>query len=565
MNRPLSPWKNLAWLFPVVLFLIATLSNLELPGIQDDEVYYVPPAAALLKQQYDTDYVQIDPSVIHLFGRPFPLMFNYYTSFLRTYLTLPVFALGGINVATIRGSAIFLDALALLFFMAFTQRLTQRAAIAMVSGIFLALDASFVAYAHNDAVALALMMALKGIGLWALLRWWQQPPSTRGTFLYLGAFAMGLGITDRASFLWLPMALAPTLLLVCGKNRLQELFVRLRPGRRWIFALAAFAAGASVFIAFNLATLGGTFSPMASAFDNTTGGADNLDFFGNLHLRLRMLTDVLGGGYLQHFILGEISYQTRAWHFEGSPLSWLVPLAFAYFAGRSTLHFITRTRPDRPVLLLLSMTFWIFLFTCFTPTLHRGHQLLMLYPFPHILVALFLFDVVALLRQTWLRRFVRSETWLVAGLVVLIGAAAAPAIFAYHRMLQQTGGRGVWSEANYEIVAEADRHPERTIVCMDWGFNANLLAFTKQPVRALRNYANTRRSHQELAQLFDSSHVFLLHAPEYTYIPGAREEFFAALKLGKGRVDTLRVFHQREGQPVAYLVHVRRQDAASNE
>ncbi len=552
-NTRTSLWQKLfVYLLPAALFLSAALPNLDLPGLQYDELYYVPPAAALLKQQYDTDYVKIDPSVVHVFGRPLPVMFNYYTSFLRTYLTLPAFALWGINVATVRGSSIVLGVLALFFFIAFTRRLTGRAEIAFLSGVLVALDASFFAYARNDYVAVSLMMALKGAGLWALLRWWQED-EIRG--LYLGAFFFGLGISDRASFLWIPLTLAPALVLMHGKAILPEVRQRLPQRKHWLLAALIFALGAAPFIAFNLATFGGTFAPMAGNFSNTSGGANNLDFFSNLYLRVQMLVEVLNGGYLEHFITGDKNYQTSSWKFSGSPLSWLAPLAFAYFAVKTAMRFGSRLPVKRSLVFLLAMILGLLLFTCFTPTLHRGHQLLILYPFPHILVALFLFEM--LLRQRALLRFsARTMEKLLVAMITVVGFAMSEPILEYHLLLLRTGGRGVWSDAIYEIVAEAEAHPERTIVCMDWGFNANLLSLTQQRVRTLRNYETTRRTPEQLAQLFNAEHAFLLHAPEYTYVPGAREEFFAAVNYARAKVDTLRLFHQREGQPVAYLLRV---------
>lgn len=548
--------KLFLYLIPAALFLSATLPNLDLPGVQYDELYYVPPAAALLKQQHDMDYVKIDPSVVHIFGQPLPVMFNYYTSFVRTYLTLPMFALAGINIATVRGSSIAQGLLALLFFIAFTRRLTSRAEIAFVAGVLLALDASFTAYAHNDYVAVSLMMALKAAGLWALVRWWQEDEAR---WLYLGAFLFGLGISDRASFLWLPLSFAPALVLMYDKAAWRELSQRLTERKVWLLAVLAFALGAAPFLAFNLATRGGTFSPMAGNFSNTSGGADNLDFFGNLYLRVQMLVEVLNGGYLDHFIAGEKDYQTSQWNFSGSPLSWLAPLAFVYFVAKVTIRLVSRLPVKRGLIFLLAMALGLLFFSCFTPTLHRGHQLLMLYPFPHILVALFLFEM--LLRQRALLRFsARAMERLLVAVVIILGFAMTKPILQYHQMLMQTGGRGVWSDAIYEVIAEADAHPERTLVCMDWGFNANLLSLTKERVRTIRNYETTRRTPEELARLFNEQHAFLLHAPEYTYVAGAREDFFSAVNDARAKVDTLRVFHQRDGQPVAYLVNVSRPD-----
>ncbi len=551
-TRSIFGQKLILYIIPVCLFLSATLPNLGLPGLQYDELYYVPPAAALLKQQYDTDYVKIDPAVVHMMGKPLPVMFNYYTSFLRTYVTLPVFALWGINFATVRGSSIALGVIALMFFIAFTRRLTGRIEIAFFSGVLVALDASFTAYAHNDYVATSLMMALKGAALWALLRWWQEGATH---WLALGAFLVGLGISDRASFLWIPLTFAPALVLLYGTQTIAELRQRLPQRKHWLIAAFAFALGAAPFIAFNIATLGGTFTPMASTFDNTSGGANNLDFFGNLYLRLKMLVEVLNGGYLNHFILGEKSYQTIRWNFSGSPLSWLVPLAFAYFAAKLSMRLIARLPVKRSIVFLLVLTLGLLLLTCFTPTLHRGHQLLILYPLPHILVPLFVFEL--LLRQRALLRFsARTLERLLVGIMLVLAVAMSKPILEYHSMLMRTGGRGVWSSAIYDIIAEVDAHPERTVVCMDWGFNANLLSLSQERIRTLRNYETTRRSPEQLAQLFNRAHVFLLHAPEYTYVTGAREDFFAAVNWARAEIDTLRIFQQREGQPVAYLVGV---------
>ncbi|MDZ7343396.1 MAG: hypothetical protein ONA90_02655 [candidate division KSB1 bacterium] len=556
MNCQATWWRILVFFVPAALFLCGTLPHLELPGIQYDEVYYVPPAAALLKHQYDMDYVMLNPSVIHIGGRPLPVMFNYYTSFFRTYLTLPVFALFGINVYTIRLSSIALGTMALIFFVAFARRLTNRSEIALASGIFLALDASFIAYTHNDHVVVSTMMVLKGGALWALLRWWQQPQPHGKTFLYLGAFLAGLGITDRVSFAWLLMALAPTLLLIYGKKFWHEISLRVRNQKELIIASGALALGASVFLAFNAATLGGSFSPMLDNFRKTAGGVDNLAFFDNLYLRLQMLTEVLNGSYLNHFILGEINYRTNGWHFSGSPLSWLVPLAFIYFFAKSIIHAFSGRTAARIPLFLLSMTAWLLLFSCFTPTVHRGHQLLLLYPFPHILAALFVFELASVTYQK-LKHVFFSLQGLAWGMILLLSVLAVRPVMAYHHMLQQTGGRGVWSDAIYDIIAEVDHRPDRVVVCMDWGFNANILSLTKNRVRTIRNYYDhTRRRPDQLAQLFDSTHVFLLHAPEYSYLPAPREDFFAAVTLANAKVDTLRVFYQREGQAVAYLLQV---------
>jgi len=559
MNRNGALQRFLIAAIPAAIFLCATLMNLRLPGIQYDEVYYVPPAAALLKNQLDADYVMLDPSVIHLFGKPLPLMFNYYTSFFRTYLTLPVFALFGIGVETIRGSSIALGVGALIFFIAFARRLTKNSAIAFAAGLMFALDASFVAYVRNDFAVVATMMALKGVVLWALLRWWQEGEAK---YLYLGVFFTGLGITDRASFLWIPMAIIATLILIYRKNLVDEIRRRLDSTKKIFLSCVSLGIGASIFLAFNVATRGGTFTPMAGNFGETSGGTNNFAFLENFYLRLQMLADVLGGGYFNHFIAGEKAYQTTAWNFSGSPLSWLVPLAFVYFfikmIAEGLYKFARSGAPkanQKPLLFILIMTFVLLALSCFTPTLHRGHQLLMLYPLPHLLVAMFVFDAIKLFAQKVKTLNAAAVNFIVLVFILLICAASARQVFTYHAMIKETGGRGAWSDAIYQIVEEVDRHPERAVVCMDWGFNANILSLTKNPVKTIRNYyPDTRRTPEKLSELFDGTHTFLFHASEYSLMPGPRGDFARAVALSGARVDTLRLFYQRDGRLLALLV-----------
>jgi hypothetical protein len=497
------------------------------------------------------DYVKLDPSVVHIDGKPFPLMFNYYTSFLRTYLTLPLFALFGIDVITVRLSSILFGTVGLMFFAAFARRLTGSSGLALTAGLFLALDPSFVGYTHNDYVAVSTMMAWKGIALWTLIRWWR---GERAQWLAAGMFFVGLGVTDRASFLWIPISLAAAFLLIERKDAWKK-FKGLWPGTSGaILCISSGILGASIFLAFNIATMGGSFVPMAETFRQTSGGVDNTDFLATLYMRMQMLTDVLGGGYLLHFLQGENSYQTMAWHFSGSPLSWLVPLSFAFYFVRSVRGLISGASVHRVALFLTSMTACVLVLTCFTPTIHRGHQLLMLYPFPHILVAMFLHEMLL-----WISHFGKLRRVSVSvGLIVLglLSLWQGERVVAYHAMLRESGGRGVWSDAISSIVAEADRQPDKTYVCMDWGFNANILSLTKNRVQTIRSYGTARRSPEELVTLFTERHRFLVHAEESEYLAGGGVLLRDAAGKVEARIDTLITFTHRAGDPVAHMLRI---------
>lgn len=123
---------------PVLVLLGLALPNLRLPGLQYDELYYVPPAVRLLYGELGGEPIAIDPSTIYLWGRPFPLMFNYYTSFLRTYLALPVFAVCGVTPESVRGISLALAGGALILGFFFLRRLFRDYRPAFLTCLLLA-------------------------------------------------------------------------------------------------------------------------------------------------------------------------------------------------------------------------------------------------------------------------------------------------------------------------------------------------------------------------------------------------------------------------------------------
>lgn len=549
---------------PVLVLLSLALPNLRLPGLQYDELYYVPPAVRLLYGQLGGEPIAIDPSTIYLLGRPFPLMFNYYTSFLRTYLALPVFAVAGITPESVRGISLALAAGALVFSFFFFRRLFRDYRPAFLTCMLLACDPSFVLYSRQDYAAIGTMMVLKMSGFWALLKWWQDKNNRH---LYLGLFLLGLGISDRASFLWIVFALAPAVVLVKWREAFARIAVLWRDKGAFFGAMAATAAGAAIFLAFNLATGGGTFRPMAQNFEKTElGGVNNLQFFDNFWLRCQMLTDLLSGHYLPQSYDSNGAYQTAAWHWGPSPLAWLIPAAFIAVLLQQILQKLRKQPGGVTSVFLLALSFLIFVQTCFTPTKLSGQQLLLLYPFIHALAAAAIMNVFDFFfSDTRSKRasarfgnaFSRMKTTIaMVGLTFVLLLSARP-VFAYHHAILETGGKGVWSDAIYALADFLREHPDKTVVCMDWGFNQNLLSLSAGKIKTERNYyAHRRMPLEQLAARFDEHHWFLFHAPEYTLQSWPREDFSHAVQWHASAVDTVKKFYQRNGEVVAYLLQI---------
>lgn len=553
---------------PVLVLLGLALPNLRLPGLQYDELYYVPPAVRLLYGQLGGEPIAIDPSTIYLGGRPFPLMFNYYTSFLRTYLALPVFAVCGVTPESVRGLSLALAGGALIFGFFFLRRLFRDYRPAFLACLLVACDPSFVLYSRQDYAAIGTMMLLKMSGFWALLKWWQDK---KNLYLYLGLFLLGLGISDRASFLWIVFALVPAVGLVKWREAFTRMAALWRDRPSFFKAMAAAVAGASIFLAFNLATGGGTFMPMAQNFEKTElGGVNNLQFFDNFFLRCQMLTDLLGGHYLPQSYDSNGAYQTAAWHWGPSPLAWLIPAAFIGVVLQQIRRKLKKQTADAALVFLLTLGFLIFVQTCFTPTKLSGQQLLLLYPFIHALAAAAIVSVFDRIPPGANKKsvssrlgefFMHTKTAVaIIGVTFVLVLSAWP-VFAYHRAIVITGGKGVWSDAIYTITDFLREHPGKTVVCMDWGFNQNLLSLSAGKIKTERNYyAHRRMPLEQLAARFDEQHLFLFHAPAYTLQSWPREDFDRALEMRTARVDTVKKFYQRNREEIAYLLKVQSGD-----
>src|ERR1043165_5247874 len=94
-----------------VVFLALCLYQLELPGLYPDEAFDVVPSMQILLG-HPVD-VQRGAGV-HLFGTDFPLMSSSdYQGVTSTYLVLPFFAIGGINVYSLRLMSVLVGVLGL--------------------------------------------------------------------------------------------------------------------------------------------------------------------------------------------------------------------------------------------------------------------------------------------------------------------------------------------------------------------------------------------------------------------------------------------------------------------
>jgi hypothetical protein len=284
-----------------LLFLALTLPQLDLPGLYPDEAFDVIPAMQLLLGH---DVEVLDNAGLNIFGLNLPLMSSSaYQGVTSTYLAIPFFAIGGINVISLRVMTIMvgLIAIVLSFFLA---RAWFGAPTARLTVLLLAVSPAWVFWSRLGVYVVSEVVPIAAGAMLAFTTWVRKRPlGGRNGLFYLGAFLLGLGLTTKLLFLWVISALLICALILYGRNVWAHRKEWNREGFRWArigsLALLSFCAGASPFLLYNVMTRG-TYHLLRGSVSNigaTTHGVDNTAFIRNLWTEADAFKVLLDGGY----------------------------------------------------------------------------------------------------------------------------------------------------------------------------------------------------------------------------------------------------------------------------
>jgi hypothetical protein len=98
------------------------------------------------------------------------------------------------------------------------------------------------------------------------------------------------------------------------------------------------------------------------------------------------------------------------------------------------------------------------------------------------------------------------------------------------QLIQQTGGRGRWSESLDAFCRENRSRSDLTIVSLDWGFNEQLMFLTDGPELAERFWGFD----QSLPVMPTGPHyLYLVHPPKYSEFRYDQAYLNAAQKSGQ--------------------------------
>lgn len=493
----------------VVLFLALSLKNIDLPALYYDEALDVVPAMQLVQ---GTPVEAVRGAGVDIGGRTLPLMVMDYVGTVNTYLAVPLFALLGVSVTSVRLLPVLLAALSLLLGYRLASRLFDWR-VAAGATLLLAVDPSYVFFSRMGIHVTSVMTVFALGSLLAVLRWRDDG---RKRWLALGGLLLGLGLWAKVLFLWWIIALA----IMWGATTLSSQLAarsasKLSPApsqRRTLrlssllTILAGLLTGALPLIAFNLLS-GGTLVSFGRNALVTEHGVNNLDVAGNLAAAVQSFIVLLDGRYF--WFMGE-QVANRA-----------NVVAFAAAVAASLI--LIRRRPQwRGGLLLIGVLIAVIVAeSAFTVSGIWATHLYILLPLPQIMIAL----GAVLLADTLAPRLAPWLPWGRAAIVVLLLGALMLASYrtdaAYYAAVERTGGLSRFSDAVYKLAEWLDKRQAGPVYAVDWGIQKNVQILTQGRVNPieLSGYAGeppdafVRRAEKALA---DHSAVFILHSKEDT-------------------------------------------------
>jgi 4-amino-4-deoxy-L-arabinose transferase-like glycosyltransferase len=539
----------------LLLYLVLALYQLDLPGLNYDETLDAVPAMQVVQHQHVDSF-----ATLKIGGRSWPLMTMPYVGVTTTHLLMPVFALFGASVTTVRGTAVLIGLISLLLSFGFLRELFDRR-VAALSVLLLAVNPSFVFWSRMGAWVQLVLFPITILALWSLFRWYRRRQSA---YLVLAAFLLGLGLGSHIQFFWmwvaLPVAwlvLSPWLGTGRGWRRWAWPWQRAKPGI-WLLSLVALLLGTGPLLIYNILSLGTVQYALDSVATEEIGRVPGLQGAGAVVVQLlrnapgmalRTFETLLSGDWFGSKLGGPYHNPIAVWAF-GLALIVILGLAF-----RRRLNYRWKR-----IAFLLVLLVSIVLLSVIVTSAESTHHLLIVWPIPQALVSIALFglaDAVPSASGTWRRVCL---TILGAAALTLVGAEVMTT-YRYHRTLTQTGGVGLFSDAIYTLASDLEKPGAPKPIAMDWGFRRNLQLLTQNRVDASEWFTYTPPGESEyegyVRELIDRypGALYLFHVPKYTSFPG-HWEVFENIAYRRHLSPVLwKTYYQRDGAPV-YRVYV---------
>ena len=554
--------------FIIILFFILLASyKIDLPGLYEDEAFQVTPALEVLKDRV------LLPNLYSckMLGKRFPLMLTPFSGAFNAYILIPIIHVFGLTVKAIRMSQIFFAALGIFLTYYLCRKLFDKN-VAIISAILLAINPSFVLFNRQGLLVSSINLPIAILGI-LMISWWHS--RQKKILLYGGFFLLGLPLFNDANFFWLILALSLSCLLVFKKD-VDILFRNKRLSRDDIIVAFYFLLlGAAPFIWYNIQhweTIG-VLTKNLIAYYQSEGFPW---YFKALRRNIEIFIFILSG-----------AWNAGSYGYSKGIINHVYPILF--FVSLISTPLLAMKRKNIAVLkkalfLILTIVF-ILLQSPFSLEDASAYNLYILYPFVQVLIALFIIEAYAFLKD------IRVTFYLIAAFFALLGLLEmftvkgylhpsvvviflimnlwffvrkkGPVYFlttfaclflflemaalkGYYNALMKTGGTGHFSNAIYSLADFAKSNKDLNFVAMDWGFRNRLLVLTDGEVDA----KDFDGRHDAFLKNIDN--VYMAHAP-YMATSDTWDRFGAIASSRGIELKEIKRFYQRDKKPVIFL------------
>jgi 4-amino-4-deoxy-L-arabinose transferase-like glycosyltransferase len=440
-----------------LLFLITGLPFLRQAGLHYDASYEL------------ACFYPCSPPVFgtHLFRHNIPLMIIPYLGALKAWLYVPLLKFFVVTPFLLRLPSLIAGAGSVWLLFAILDRVSGRRA-AIAGALLLATDASFLIATSYDFGPVALLHLLVLAGVFLVL---QFDSTEKSAYLAMAFFFFGLALWYKALVVWMLGGLAVASIIVFPRR----IFVLLSPARVAI-AAGALSLGALPLIYYNAVTAGATLHPDRIAVQSAPMSA-----------KLRILRRTLDGSAFFSWLTEDGQPNTMlAPKRVGSKLSvglsravgqfrsnWML---FAFVASCCLLPWLwfTPSRHASLFALIYLMVAWA-LMLVLPATGAALHHTILLWPFPHFLMAIAGAQVV--------RSMGKHVAALMTALLIAVAGCNVLLINNYYAELATRGTTPLWTEAVYPLFNYLASSPHAEVVTVDWGFGTTLCLLSDGQMR----------------------------------------------------------------------------------
>lgn len=420
-----------------LLFLALGVLLIPLAGIQNDEALFSHPIFS-----NGINYLGVRTMIIPYLGA------------LKTVFYIPIWAIFGVDVWTLRLPVVLAGGITVFFFYLLTEMAASRKA-AFLGALLLASDPIVIMTTTFDWGPVALEHLFLVTGSYALCRFGRNPHSESRKWLAGGFFCYGLALWNKATFSWALAGLA----IAC----VTALWPFLRRGwssRNAVVAGAAFLIGAFPLVWYNVRYQGITFWWKANLAPAEAPGKWP-----------QVKAALQGSSVFGYIAAGEEHGPPKAAEATTAKVSaWLSERlglrresGFYYAAGGLLLLFPLWRR---------SRAAWFSLVFCAVAWLtmaitHGGgefaHHVVLLWPFPILFVACALDEISR-----------RISRWILPAVGVTLVVLNLSVVNQYLYQLHRYGSHGTFTDAIFPLSSSLGEEANSRIYVTDWGISNTL-------------------------------------------------------------------------------------------